>query len=168
MDITEPTVTEILGKAMVARIATVSKNGRPHVNPLYFVVEDGHIHLGTATFTLASHNVRANPTVQILFEIESEPDDRRVLRLDGTAVVRTDAALMKQYRRGVARKYIVTPLGLWNMLVHPRQWRPMRRHLAGGSACVLDATPTSWELCQTQLPTSHGVGEVQPHRDPDH
>ena len=146
MDITEPTVSEILGRAMVARIATVSKHGRPHVNPLYFVVVDGHIHLGTATSTLASHNVGACPAVQVLFEIEAEPDDRRVLRLDGTAVVRTEPALIKQYRTGVAHKYVITPRGLWNMLVHPRQWRPMRRHLAGGAGCVLDVTPTSWEL----------------------
>jgi hypothetical protein len=32
------------------------------------------------------------------------------------------------------------------MLVHPRQWLPMRRHLGGGAACVIDVEPTSTEL----------------------
>ena len=67
MRLTDPVVEEILEKAMVARIATMSRNGRPHLNPLYFVVADGHVHLGTAGYTLAAHNVEANPTVQILF-----------------------------------------------------------------------------------------------------
>lgn len=146
MDPTDPVVDDLLGRAMVARIATVSRTGRPHVNPLYFVVEDGHVYLGTATYTLAAHNVGANPAVQILFEVERDPADRRILRMDGTAVVRTDPPLMARYRRAVARKYVVTPRGLWNMLVHPRQWGPMRRHLGGGAACVIDVSPTAVEL----------------------
>lgn len=146
MKITDAALSEVFERAMVARIATVSKGGRPHVNPLYFVVADGHIHLGTSTTTLAAHNVRAVPAVQILFEVESEPGDARILRVGGTAVVRTDPPLMRLYRRRVARKYIVTPGGLRNMLAHPRQWRPMRRHLSGGSACVLDVSPAGIEV----------------------
>lgn len=136
----------ILDGSMVARIATISKTGRPHVNPLYFRLADGHIHLGTATNTLAAHNVRANPDVQILFEVERSVNDRRMLRVDGVGTVRTDSDVLKAYRNDIARKYVVTPRGLWNMLVHPRQWGPMRRHLAGGAACVIDVTPTAMEL----------------------
>lgn len=146
MQLTDPAVDDIVGHAMVARIATVSRTGRPHVNPLYFVEENGHIQLGTATYTLASHNVDANPAVQILFEVEGARADRRILRMDGTAVVRTDQPLMKRYRRGVARKYILDPAGLWNLLVHPGQWAPMRRHLGGGQACVIEVTPSAAEL----------------------
>lgn len=146
MDITDPPVSDILARAMVARIATISKSGRPHVNPLYFVIAGGHIRLGTATSTLAAYNVEANPAVQILFEIESAPDDRRILRVDGTASIVTDAGILANYRHRVTRKYIVTPGGLWNMVTHPRQWRPMRRYLRGGSACVLDVSPTTAEL----------------------
>ena len=149
MQLTDPAVRDIVGHAMVARIATVSRTGRPHVNPLYFVEIDGHIHLGTARYTLASHNVAANDRVQVLFEVEGAASDRRILRMDGTAVVRTDARLMKRYRRGVARKYMVNPGGVWNLLVHPRQWGPMRRHVGGGEACVLDVTPSAVELLVT-------------------
>jgi hypothetical protein len=41
---------------------------------------------------------------------------------------------------------MVDPGGLWNLLVHPRQWLPMRRHLSGGGACVIDVTPIAVEL----------------------
>lgn len=131
---------------MVARIATVSSNGRPHLNPLYFVLADDHIHLGTADYTLAARNVRANPTVQILFEVESDPDDDLLLRVDGVATVRTDRELLRRYTRADARKYVLTPGGLWNFVTHPAQWLPMRRHVTGGRACVIDVEPTAAEL----------------------
>src|ERR1700757_1213668 len=106
MHLDDPAVVEILRRAMVARIATVSRNGRPHVNPLYFVCGNGKIYLGTVDRTLAALNVKANPRVTILFEVESEPNDRRVLRIHGSAVVHTDARLCRWYRRRDLRKYI--------------------------------------------------------------
>ena len=139
-------VDDIVARSMVARIATISRNGRPHVNPLYFVVEHDHVHLGTATYTLAAHNVRANSQVQVLFEIESAPADRRLVRMDGRATVRTEPELLRRYRNRVARKYMATPAGLANLASHPREWRPMRRHLQGGAACVIDLEATSVEL----------------------
>lgn len=57
---------------MVARLSTMSKSGRPHVNPIYFVWHNGSIRLGTATGTLAARNVVGNPQVQVLLEVESE------------------------------------------------------------------------------------------------
>ena len=75
----DPAVADILRRAMVARIATISRMGRPHVNPLYFVYGEGKIYLGTSDRTLAALNVKANPWVTILLNVESEPSDRRVL-----------------------------------------------------------------------------------------
>lgn len=146
MPVLDPEARSLLAGAMVARIATVSSSGRPQVNPLYFVMDGDRIILGTATYTLAARNVRANPEVQILFEVEAEPQDRRLLRVDGTAVVSTEPRLLRRYTRRDARKYVITPRGLWNLLTHPRQWRPMRRHLRGGDACVLAATPTAADM----------------------
>ena len=143
---TDPDIRRILERAMVARLATVSRNGRPHVNPLYFVVHSGRIHLGTSIPTLAARNASAAPGVQILFEVERDRNDARLLRMDGTAVVQTDPALVENYRRRVARKYIITPAGLWNLLAHPRQWIPLRRHTRKGSGCVIDVTPTRVEF----------------------
>ncbi len=148
MRLSDPSVLDILERSMVARLASMSRRGRPHVNPLYFIVTDGHIHLGTATATLAAHNVGANPQVQVIFEDERNPTDRRMLRIDGEAVVRTDPALMESYRRGVARKYVIHPPGLWNMLVHTHRWLPMRRYTSAAEACVIDVTPVSIEIIE--------------------
>ena len=48
----DPAVLDIMRRSMVARIATLSRNGRPSINPLYFVYLNGHIWLGTASSLL--------------------------------------------------------------------------------------------------------------------
>ena len=146
MPVLDQEACDLLDRAMVARLATLSSGGRPHVNPIYFITEGDHLHLGTATSTLAARNVRAHPEVQVLFEVESDPADHRLLRVDGTAVVTTDPRGQRRYARRDATKYVITPRGLWNLLTHPRQWRPMRHHLGQGGACVIDVTPTAAQM----------------------
>lgn len=133
---------ELIERARVARIATVSKNGRPHVNPLYYFVDGGRVVLGTSLDTLAARNAATNERVQVLFEDESTPDDERELRVDGTARVRTDPDVLKRYRRAIARRYVVTPRGLVNLLRHARQWRAFRHHVSSGDGCVIEVVPT--------------------------
>ena len=136
--------TTLIDRARVARLATASSNARPHVNPLWFVVEGGHVWLGTSSSTLAARNVASTTRVQVLFDDESSPDDERELRVDGTATVRTDPETLRRYRRAVARRYMITPRGMWNLVTHPRQWRPMQHHIDGGDACVIDVEPADW------------------------
>lgn len=145
----DPAVVNILRRAMVARIATVSHKGRPHINPLYFVYDGGHIYLGTSDRTLAALNVKANPRVMILFNVESEPSDRRVLRIRGRATVRTDTRLCRWYVRRDARKYFISWHGLGNTLTHVRLLCLVRRYIwsgAKGQACVLEVQPDEAEL----------------------
>lgn len=140
----DPAVVDILRRAMVARIATVSRNGRPHVNPLYFVCGNGKIYLGTTDRTLAALNVKADPRVTILFNVEREPDDRRVLRIRGGAMVRTDAGLCRWYRIRDLRKYIFTRRGFGNSLSHARLLPLVRRFVSSGEKgqeCVLEVRP---------------------------
>ncbi len=140
----DPAVVDILRRAMVARIATVSRNGRPHVNPLYFVCGKDKIYLGTTDRTLAALNVRADPRVTILFNIESEPNDQRVLRIRGGAVVQTDAGLCRWYRIRDLRKYIFTRRGFGNSLSHARLLPLVRRFVSSGEKgreCVLEVGP---------------------------
>lgn len=145
----DPVVVDILRRAMVARIATVSRNGRPHVNPLYFVCGNGKIYLGTTDRTLAALNVKANPRVTILFNIEREPNDRRVLRIHGSAIVRTDARLSRWYIPRDVRKYFMSRRGLGNTLAHARLLPVLRRYVSSGEkgkACVLEVRSEGAEL----------------------
>jgi hypothetical protein len=118
-------------------------------DPLYFLCGNGKIYLGTTDRTLAALNVKANPRVTILFNIEGEPKDRRVLRIHGGAKVRTDSRLCRWYVRRDLRKYITSRRGLANTLAHARLLPVVRRFVSSGEKgkeCVLEVRPERAEL----------------------
>ena len=108
-------VRDFIRQSMVARIATLSQSGRPSITPLYFVVVKDHIWLGTADWTLAAREAKADLRVSILFQIEQNLKDHRILRIMGNANVRTDAKTMRSSNLRMAFKYILTPGGIRNM-----------------------------------------------------
>ena len=144
MQVDDPAVLDVIRRCMVARIATLSSNRRPSINPLYFVTVNGHVWLGTADRTLAARNVKADPRVSVLFNVERDRSDRRVLRLSGRAGVNVDRDVQRTYQSRVARKYILTPAGLLHYLINLRLLRPMHFYHAQsaekGLACVIDVT----------------------------
>ncbi len=48
MNSDDPAMLDILRRCRVVRIATLSRTGRPSINPLYFVYQSGRIWLGTS------------------------------------------------------------------------------------------------------------------------
>jgi hypothetical protein len=150
MNVDDPAVLDILRRSMVARIATLSHNGRPSINPLYFVYVPGRIWLGTSDWTLAARNVLADPRVSVLFEAEQDRSPHRVLRISGRASVRTDPKGQRSYNLRVERKYVLTPGGIRHYLSHLRQLPSMRRYHAQsaqkGQACVIEVTPLEAEF----------------------
>jgi Pyridoxamine 5'-phosphate oxidase len=150
MTIDDPGVLAILRRCMVARIATLSRHGRPNINPLYFVTPHGLIWLGTAEWTLAARNVQADPRVSILLEVERDPRPHRILRISGRAIVRTDLKGQRSYNRRVARKYVLTPAGIRHYLTHLRQLKLQHSYHAQsaekGQACIIEAIPLHVEL----------------------
>jgi general stress protein 26 len=141
MTVDDPAVLAILRRSMVARIATLSRSGRPSINPLYFVYVHGRIWLGTSEWTLAARNTRADPRVSILFEVEQDPSGHRMLHISGRADVRTDLKGQRSYNRRVARKYV--PLARW----HPP--------LSGPSAAAQAPAQLSRTVCRERPGLPH-------------
>lgn len=156
MKIDAPAVLDILRRTMVARIATISRNGRPSINPLYFVVVNGHIWLGTVDWTLAARNVKADPRVSVLFEVERSKLDHRLLRVTGHASVRTEPEIKHAYNLRAARKYILTPGGIFHYLAHIQLLPLMNRYHAQsvekGAACVIEVIPEQAEFLNDGQP----------------
>ena len=150
MNVDDPAMLDVLRRSMVARIATLSRNGRPSINPLYFVCQSGRIWLGTSEWTLAARNVLADPRVSVLFEVEQGRSPHRVLRISGWASVRTDQQAQRSYDLRVARKYVLTPGGIRHYLAHLRQRKLQHTYHAQsaekGKACVIEVTPLDAEF----------------------
>lgn len=146
---------DIMRRSMVARIATLSQNGRPSVTPLYFVTVSGKVWLGTVDWTLAVRNINADPRVSVLFEVERDPADRLVLRIRGRASVRSDRVARRSYGLRVARKYLLTLGGMRHTLAHVRQL-PLRRayraqSAAKGRSCVIEVIPDQAEVLHSDV-----------------
>ena len=150
MKVDDPEAQRFIKRGMVARIATLSRNGRPSINPLYFVARKGVIWLGTDDWTLAARNARAEPRVSILFGVEKDRVDSRILRVTGRARICTDQKILRSYNIRVAFKYILLPAGIFNALAHIHQI-PLKLtyNVQGsekGSPCVIEVTPEKAEF----------------------
>ncbi len=150
MNVDDPAILDMLRRCMVARIATLSRTGRPSITPLYFVCQSGRIWLGTAEWTLAARSALADPRVSILFEVERDRSAHQVLRISGRASVRTDPKAQRSYNLRVARKYVLTPGGIRHYLAHLRQLKLQHTYHAQsaekGQACVIEVTPLDAEF----------------------
>jgi hypothetical protein len=146
----DPIIHNILKRAMVARIASLSRHGRPSVNPLYFIYLDHKIWLGTAEWTLAARNAAVDPRVSLLFNIERQPGINYAVRINGRARVNKDIRIVRRYGVHAATKYILTPSGIYNWLSHPHQLWLRHYYVAQshqkGRACVIEVTPKTIEL----------------------
>ena len=145
----DPAILHFLRRSMVARIATQSRSGRPSITPLYFVCVKGHIWLGTAAWTLAAREAKADPRVSVLFQMEQNRHDRRILRITGKVEVVTDAKKMRTNNLCTTSKYIFNPAGMRHYLAHFNLLRFFRRYHAQsaekGPECILDLTPEQVE-----------------------
>jgi general stress protein 26 len=141
----DPAALAIVRHAMVVRLATLSRNGRPSITPIYFTVQQGHIWIGTVEWTLAVRAARADPRVSLLFNWERNPGMHQAVGMIGTAVIRTDTPSLHRYNVSVAMKYILTPGGLWSYLTHVHKLRLLHwYHVQDdekGAACIIDVTP---------------------------
>ena len=150
MNVDDPAVLDVLRRCMVARIATLSRHGRPSVTPLYFVALHGRIWLGTSEWTLAARSVQADPRVSVLFEVEQDLRPHRILRISGRASVRTDPQVQRSYNLRVERKYVLSPGGIRHYLVHLRLLPLMHTYHAQAAeqsqACVIEVTPLEAEF----------------------
>jgi len=101
-----------LGEARVARLATVSGQGQPHLVPITFAVDGDLIYTAvdakpkTTRDLQRLRNLRANPRVAVL--ADHYADDWAALwwaRADGTASVVDEQAAMAAPLRALAARY---------------------------------------------------------------
>ncbi|HEY2599600.1 MAG TPA: TIGR03668 family PPOX class F420-dependent oxidoreductase [Candidatus Dormibacteraeota bacterium] len=98
--------------ASVARLATAGENGRPHIVPICFAVEDQTLYFAVdskpkqTTNLKRLRNIAANPAVSILIDHYEDDWDRLWwVRLDGAARIVADAAEVQRALRLLATRY---------------------------------------------------------------
>jgi PPOX class probable F420-dependent enzyme len=75
---------DILESKALGHLATVDPNGRPQVNPVWFISDGEHVYLSIKPNTGKYRNLRANPSVAMSISDVSRPD--RYVEIRGTVV----------------------------------------------------------------------------------
>lgn len=122
----------LLSGATVAMLATVTEAGRPHIVPVTFAVDGGHVYIAVDAKPKKSpnlrrlRNIRANPQVAVLADhYEDDWTSLWWVRADGRAAIEEDPGQMARPIALLAGRY-----------------RQYREHLPAGP--VIDITVERW------------------------
>jgi PPOX class probable F420-dependent enzyme len=101
-----------LTSSTVARLATVGKDGRPHIVPIVFAVDRDSVYFAVdakpkrTTNLQRLKNIASNPAVSILADhYEDDWNELWWVRADGTARVVTDGSEAERAIYMLAKKY---------------------------------------------------------------
>ena len=70
------------------KVAWVAADGRPHVAPIWFIVEDGEVLFTTSAEAGKSRAMRRNPRVSMVVDVEEPP--YAFVKVDGTVEITED------------------------------------------------------------------------------
>ncbi len=160
MSFDDPEVREFLARSMVLRMASLSPKGQPLIRCLWFVGQQGRIYMLTAEITPTGRSIAVHPDVTLLFDAEQGPHSSRLLRVRGHAVYRRERGIVVRVLLGLARKYLLAPRGLRNLLANARRVplavrfyaEPWREERGKGLGLIIEVLPEAFEF----LPRSPG------------
>jgi len=123
----DPGVRALIGRSMIAEVATLSPKKRPFVTPLWFVLDGGAFYITTGPGTRAGKNIQQHPGVTLLFCGDAAADWGEVLRVRGTAACHHGLPSWRVLLR-IAAKYYVSPWALRAELLNWRKWSLRTRY----------------------------------------
>jgi PPOX class probable F420-dependent enzyme len=101
---TKAEIDAFLSQPLVARIATVRKNGTPQVVPMWFLWEHGVMYMSTRTWAAKVKHIRQNRHVAVAIDVMEAPLKNKAVLLDGTAEIVTSG--VKEMTTAIYQKYM--------------------------------------------------------------
>ncbi|HEU5434153.1 MAG TPA: PPOX class F420-dependent oxidoreductase [Thermomicrobiales bacterium] len=93
---------DILASTALGHLATIGANGRPQVNPVWFIADDERVYLSVKADTVKYRNLRAHPHVAMSVSDPNDPE--RYVEIRG-AVVDLELFDTLDWVNQLARKY---------------------------------------------------------------
>jgi PPOX class probable F420-dependent enzyme len=87
-----------------AKVATVTPEGRPHVMPVWFVLDSDDILFTTGARSVKGRNLRRVPRIAIVVDDEQPP--YAFVHIRGTAKLTEDPALLKRFATEIGTRYM--------------------------------------------------------------
>lgn len=101
----EAEVWQYLAASHTLQVATIGRDGWPHVAPMWFIIDDGCVAFRSFTKSQKILNLRRDPTVTLLAESGLEYGELRGVMIKGTATLSTDRDVVLDVYGRVAAKY---------------------------------------------------------------
>ena len=103
-------ILEFLDTSRVLQVATIGKEGAPHLAPMWFVMEDGKIVFRSFSKSQKMVNLTRDPRLTVLAESGDAYDELRGVMIRGTARLVSDPNyVLETYGRLAARYPMVGP-----------------------------------------------------------
>ncbi len=95
------------GLEKIGRLSTVEANGMPHTTPVFYVLMDGEIYVGTQRTRKKFRNLQQHP--QVCFTIDSLEPAYKGLVIQGIAEIIEDDAIHNRFREALIHRYYGAP-----------------------------------------------------------
>lgn len=96
-----------VGLEKIGHFTTIGPDGAPHTTPVFYVLMDGEIYLGTQRNRKKFRNLQRNP--KVCFTIDTPNAPYKGIVIQGTAEVIEDEAVRARYREGLIYRYYGSP-----------------------------------------------------------
>ncbi len=96
--------TFLLYGTRTGKVATVRKDGRPHVAPVWFTLDGDTIVFTTGEHTVKAANIRRDPRVCLCVDDERPP--YAYILVEGTATLSDDLEALREWATAVGARYM--------------------------------------------------------------
>jgi len=86
------------------KLATIRKDGRPHVVPIWFVMDGDDLVFTTGAGSVKAHAMRRDPRVCLCVDFEDPP--YAFVMVEGVATMRDDVQEMLPYATAIGARYM--------------------------------------------------------------
>ena len=94
----------LLDRTRTAKLATVRADGRPHVAPVWFVMDGDHMIFTTWHTTIKALNLRRDPRVCLCVDDEAPPFS--FVQIEGMATLSEDLDDLRRWATRIAGRYM--------------------------------------------------------------
>lgn len=102
--LTEEQRAFLLKDTRTGKLATVRQDGRPHVVPIWFVLDGDELVFTTGESTVKAANMRRDPRVTICVDDETAP--YAYIQIEGTASFSHDLAVLLKWATIIGGRYM--------------------------------------------------------------
>ena len=94
----------LMEQVRTAKLATVRKDGRPHVVPIWFDLDEDTLVFTTGQTTIKAANIRRDPRVCLCVDDETPPF--AYIMIEGTAIMTADRDTLLHWATRIGGRYM--------------------------------------------------------------